>query len=346
MMNMQIKDRIFGVLADGNEAHLYTITNGNLTFSATNYGACLTSLIVPDKNNNKDDIIVGFPTFQGYISNWMCHGAIVGRYANRISNASFRIDDITYQLDKNGENGSCLHSGYDSYVRKLWDTKTFSNEVGVGIIFSRTSFDGEQGFPGNLDIEVMYSITDTNTFLIKIKAKTDKKTYVNLINHSYYNLKGMKGCNIDDLYLKINSNKLVEIDENNLPTGKILNIKNSSYDFTEYKNIGQAIKENKQNFDNCYFFEDNGKLKTVAEVVDNVSGRGMKLTTNQCGLQLYTPHYEQPFWGKYGTPAFGNGAICLETQALPDSPNQPNFPNTLLLPGQLYESVTILDFFC
>lgn len=346
MMNMQIKDQIFGVLADGNEAHLYTITNGNLTFSATNYGACLTSLIVPDKNNNKDDIIVGFPTFQGYISNWMCHGAIVGRYANRISNASFRIDDITYQLDKNGENGSCLHSGYDSYVRKLWDTKTFSNEVGVGIVFSRTSFDGEQGFPGNLDIEVMYSITDTNTFLIKIKAKTDKKTYVNLINHSYYNLKGMKGCNIDDLYLKINSNKLVEIDENNLPTGKILNIKNSSYDFTEYKNIGQAIIENKQNFDNCYFFEDNGKLKTVAEVVDNVSGRGMKLTTNQCGLQLYTPHYEQPFWGKYGTPAFGNGAICLETQALPDSPNQPNFPNTLLLPGQLYESMTILDFFC
>ena len=346
MMNMQIKDQIFGVLADGNEARLYTITNGNLTFSATNYGACLTSLIVPDKNNNKDDIIVGFPTFQGYISNWMCHGAIVGRYANRISNASFRIDNITYQLDKNGENGSCLHSGYDSYVRKLWDTKTFSNEVGVGIVFSRTSFDGEQGFPGNLDIEVMYSITDTNTFLIKIKAKTDKKTYVNLINHSYYNLKGMKGCNIDDLYLKINSNKLVEIDENNLPTGKILNIKNSSYDFTEYKNIGQAIKENKQNFDNCYFFEDNGKLKTVAEVVDNTSGRGMKVSTNQCGLQLYTPHYEQPFWGKYGTPAFGNGGICLETQALPDSPNQPNFPNTLLLPSQLYESVTILDFFC
>ena len=339
-MNMQIKDQIFGVLADGKEVHLYTISYGNLTFSATNYGACLTSLIVPDKNNNKDDIIVGFPTFQGYISNWMCHGAIVGRYANRISNASFRIDDITYQLDKNGENGSCLHSGYDSYVRKLWDTKTFSNEVGVGIVFSRTSFDGEQGFPGNLDIEVMYSITDTNTFLIKIKAKTDKKTYVNLINHSYYNLKGMKGCNIDDLYLMTYLSFCLT------PIGKILNIKNSNYDFTEYKNIGQVIKENKQNFDNCYFFEDNGKLKTVAEVVDNISGRGMKLTTNQCGLQLYTPYYEQPFWGKYGTPAFGNGAICLETQALPDSPNQPNFPNTLLLPGQVYESVTILDFFC
>ncbi len=346
MMNMQITDQIFGVLADGKEVHLYTISYGNLTFSATNYGACLTSLIVPDKNNQREDIIVGFPTFQGYISNWMCHGAIVGRYANRISNASFKIDDIEYHLDANGENGSCLHGGYNSYARKLWDVKTFSNYDGTGIIFSRTSLDGEQGFPGNLEIQVIYAITNQNTFSIRIRAKTDKKTHINLINHSYFNLKGINGFNIDDLYLKINSDKLVETDKNNLPTGNILNIKNSSFDFTDFKRLGDAIKENGNKFDNCYFFENDENLKTVAEVVDKISGRGMKVTTNQCGLQLYTPYYEQPFWGKYGTPAFGNGALCLETQSLPDSPNQPNFPSTLLLPNELYESVTFLDFFC
>lgn len=346
MMNMQITDQIFGVLADGKEVHLYTISYGNLTFSATNYGACLTSLIVPDKNNIKEDIIVGFPTIQGYISNWMCHGAIVGRYANRISNASFKIDDIEYKLDKNGENGSCLHGGYNSYARKLWEAKTFSNYDGTGVIFSRTSPDGEQGFPGNLEIQVIYTISNQNTFSIRIRARTDKKTYVNLINHSYFNLKGISSCNIDDLYLKINSDKLVETDKNNLPTGNILNIKNSSFDFTDFKRLGDAIKEKGNKFDNCYFIENDENLKTVAEVVDKISGRGMKVTTNQCGLQLYTPHYEQPFWGKYGTPAFGNGAICLETQALPDSPNKSNFPSTLLLPNELYESITFLDFFC
>ena len=176
--------------------------------------------------------------------------------ANGYRIASFKIDDITYQLDKNGENGSCLHSGYNSYSRKVWDCKTFSNYNGAGVIFSRISPDGEQGFPGNLEIQVVYTITDNNTFSIKIKAITDKKTYVNLTNHSYFNLKGINGINIDDLYLKINSDKIVETDEKNLPTGRILNIKNSSYDFTEYKNIGQAIKDNNSNFDTCYYFEN------------------------------------------------------------------------------------------
>ena len=345
-MNTKITEKTFGVLADGQDVNLYTISHGNLTFSATNYGACLTSLIVPDKNNQKNEIIVGHPTLQGYISNWMCHGAIVGRYANRISNASFKIDDTEYHLDKNGENGCCLHSGYDSFARKIWEAKTFSNYDGVGIIFSRTSYDGEQGFPGNLEIQVVYAITNQNSFSIKIKAKTDKKTHVNLINHSYYNFKGIQTCNIDDLLLKINTDKLVETDENNLPTGKILSIKDSNFDFTEFRNISDAIKINQKNFDNCYVFQNDGKLITVAEVLDKDSGRGVKVSSNQVGLQLYTPIYERPFFGQYGIPAFGNGALCLETQALPDSPNQPDFPSTLLLPNQLYESITNLDFFC
>ena len=345
-MSVNFTDQIFGVLADGKEVHLYTVSHGNLTFSATNYGACLTSLIVPDKNNRKDDIIVGHATLQGYIANWMCHGAIVGRYANRISNASFKIDDNEYFLNKNGENGSCLHGGYDSYARKLWDCKTFSDSTGSGLIFSRTSYDGEQGFPGNLEIQVIYSITDKNSFSMRICAKTDKKTHVNLINHSYYNLKGIQTCCIDDLLVKIHSDKLVETDSNNLPTGKILNIKDTNFDFTDFRNISEAIKINEKNFDNCYYFENNDSITPVAEVLDQVSGRGMKVISNQVGLQLYTPIYERPFFGQYGIPAFGNGALCLETQALPDSPNQPNFPSTLLLPNQLYESITNLDFFC
>ena len=259
-MSVNFTDQIFGVLADGKEVHLYTVSHGNLTFSATNYGACLTSLIVPDKNNRKDDIIVGHATLQGYIANWMCHGAIVGRYANRISNASFKIDDNEYFLNKNGENGSCLHGGYDSYARKLWDCKTFSDSTGSGLIFSRTSYDGEQGFPGNLEIQVIYSITDKNSFSMRICAKTDKKTHVNLINHSYYNLKGIQTCCIDDLLVKIHSDKLVETDSNNLPTGKILNIKDTNFDFTDFRNISEAIKINEKNFDNCYYFENNGKI--------------------------------------------------------------------------------------
>lgn len=345
-MNMQINDQIFGVLADGQEVHLYTITHGNITFSATNYGACLTSLIVPDKNKQKKDIIVGHPTLQGYISNWMCHGAIIGRYANRISNAKFVIDDVEYKLDTNGENGSCLHGGYDSFARKVWDCKVFSNYSGTGVIFSRTSCDGEQGFPGNLEIQVTYMITDVNTFSMKISARTDKKTHINLINHSYYNLKGINSYNIDDLLLKIYSDKIIETDSNNLPTGKILNIKDTNFDFTDFRNISEAIKINEKNFDNCYYFENNDSISPVAEVLDQVSGLGMKVSSNQVGLQLYTPIYERPFFGQYGIPAFGNGALCLETQALPDSPNQPNFPSTLLLPNQLYESITNLDFFC
>ena len=127
-----------------------------------------------------------------------------------------------------------------------------------------------------------------------------------------------------------------------MPTGKILNIKNTNFDFTDFKNISEAIKANEKNFDNCYYFDNDGKVITVAEVLDQVSGRGMKVSSNQVGMQLYTPFYERPFWGQYGVPAFGNGALCLETQALPDSPNQPNFPSTLLLPNQLYESITNL----
>lgn len=341
---MNINEQIFGVMADGKCVKIYTISNENCSFSAIDYGCCLTSLIVPDKNGNKDDIIVGFPTFQGYISNWMCHGAIVGRFANRISNAKFSLNGQEYSLDKNGEKGSCIHSGYNSYVRKIWDSKSFQNENEAGVIFTRRSYDGEQGFPGNLDITVTYSLSKNNDFTIKTTAKTDKDTPVNIINHSYFNLKGIGKGSIDDLLVNIDSNSIVEVDKNNLPTGNIQNIKDTSLDFTTEKPFSSALKENKKGIDRCFVLNTNKQLTKVATIKDPTSGRTMTLSTNQDGVQVYTPFYEEPYWTKYGIPIFDFGAFCLETECYPDSPNQKNFPSCILKPDEEYESITNFSF--
>ena len=339
----------FEGVIDGKTTRMFTMENKNgMVVTLTNYGAKIVSIYAPDKNGNFADVLLGFNSLSEYQQYGASHGAVVGPFANRIANAQFTIDEETYKLPvNNGE--ACLHSGPDSWYRKVWDYEKKGNVT----TFMLESPDGEFGFPGNKTAKVTYTLTDDNELNIDYEVTSDKPTHVNLTNHSYFNLRGEGNGDILDHVLVINADKSTPVVDNSMiPTGEIADIRGTALDFTTPRAIGERIDANhpQLQFASGYDFnyvinKEAGELAFAASAFEPESGRYMEVFTTEPGVQLYTGnHLKGTEMGNSGKPYGARTGFCLETQHFPDSPNQPGFPPTLLNPEEVYTSTTIYKF--
>lgn len=327
---------------DGKEVFLFTLVNNKGTeVKISNYGGTVTSFITPDKNGKKSEIIVGFDSLDQYLQKPPYFGALIGRYGNRIANAKFTLDGTTYQLAaNNGKN--TLHGGLKGFDKVVWDA-TIPNDSVPSLTLKYLSKDGEEGFPGNLNVTVKYTLTDQNELKIEYEAQTDKATPVNLTNHTYFNLSGDVNNTILDESLMIDADQYTPVDSTLIPTGKITAVKGTPYDFTSSKKIGKDIDQVKGGYDfNWVLNRKDSSLQKVAVLSDSISGRTLEVYTTEPGLQFYTGNFlDGKFINRDGKPIKLHAALCLETQHFPDSPNEPGFPSTILRPGEKYHSETI-----
>jgi len=322
---------------------LFTLVNhkGD-SVTITNYGGTVTSFRVPDKNGNRSSIIIGFDSLAPYLQKPPYFGALIGRYGNRIGNATFTLYKSTYKLNAN-DGKNTLHGGLKGFDKVVWDASVPSDSV-PSIVLTYNSKNGEEGFPGNLNVKVQYTLTDDDGLKIEYNAETDQATPVNLTNHSYFNLSGNVQNSILDETLWIDADKYTPVDSTLIPTGEIKSVKGTPFDFTTPKKIGRDIDSVKGGYDHNFVLnrKDSTSLQKVAEVSDSISGRILEVYTTQPGIQFYTGNFlDGTFRNHGGNPITKHSALCLETQHFPDSPNKPNFPSTILQPGEKYHQVTV-----
>ena len=332
---------------DGKKVMLYTLTNKNgVAVKITNYGATITSWVTPDKNGNKSNIVLGFDSLSGYLQKPSIpyFGAVVGRYGNRIGKAQFSIDGNAYKLAaNNGANN--LHGGNKGFDKMVWDA-TPSSDNTRSVTLNYLSKDGEEGFPGNLKTTVKYTLTDDNELLIQYDAETDKATPVNLTNHSYFNLTGDISNLILDHKVWIDADKFTPVDAGLIPTGELKSVQGTPFDFTAPHKIGERIKSVPGSapggYDHNWVLNNQANsLKLAAWVTDSLSGRKLEVFTTEPGLQFYTGNFlNGSIKNRDGKPIPKNAAFCMETQHYPDSPNKPEFPSTILKPGDKYHTET------
>ncbi|WP_461445006.1 aldose epimerase family protein [Maribacter sp.] len=339
-------------LIEEDSVRFYTLRNANgIEVTFTNYGQRLLSLHTPDKNGEFEDVVLGYATLTEFVENRNYYGAIIGRYGNRIGKGTFSIDGTAYDLVKNnGENH--LHGGTKGFESVVWKVDDHSSNT---ITFSRVSPDMEEGYPGNLNVQVQYTLDDSNALKIKYKATSDKATVVNLTNHSFFNLKGEGNGDIMDHVVTINADTYTPVDDGLIPTGAIETVKNTPFDFRSPKTIGRDIDADFEQlkigrgYDHNYVVNEmpqNGEgLKLAAMVLEPNSGRTMEVYTSEPGVQFYTGNFMNGSdIGKTGKPYPFRGSFCFETQHYPDSPNKPEFPSTRLNPGEVYETTTVYKF--
>ncbi|MDZ4203807.1 MAG: aldose epimerase family protein [Bacteroidales bacterium] len=327
-------------------ASLYTlVSRSGITMKATNYGGIITSLVVPDKNSAPVDVVLGYDNLQGYIDANPYFGAIIGRYSNRIAKGKFINDKVAYTLALN-DGSNHLHGGIRGFDKVVWEAEALITESAVGLKFHYLSIDGEEGYPGNLDVRIIYRLTDDNKLIIEYSANTDKATPVNLTQHSYFNLAG-KG-DIKDHRLMIKATKYVVVDETHIPTGELRNVAGTAFDFTSPKPIGQdllATSGNPVGYDHNYVLDTESLEDLVAAVSAPATGIVMEVYTDQPGLQFYSGNFlDGAITGKSGADYHQYSGFCLETQHFPDSPNQPDFPSSILRPGEEYRTKSIYRF--
>jgi aldose 1-epimerase len=342
---------VYGKLADGREVSLYTLTNtAGTTMTVTNYGGIIVSLKTEDKNGKFEDVVLGFDSLGQYEKSNPYFGCIVGRYGNRIAKGKFKLDNQTYNLAvNNGENH--LHGGLKGFDKVLWTGDNYTTPDGAVLKLTYTSKDLEEGYPGNLQTEVVYTLTNDNELRIDYKATTDKKTIVNLTNHTYFNLSGNTKTDILGHTVSLAASKFLPVDKGLIPTGELKEVKGTPFDFTTPHVIGARINENDEQlkfaggYDHCWAFDKLDNLSSVGTVYDSTSGRFMELFTTEPGVQFYTGNFlDGSLTGKFGTVYAKRYGLCLETQHFPDSPNKPSFPSTVLNPGEVYQSQTVYKF--
>lgn len=351
---MKITQKPFGKTKAGENAVLYTVTNNNgMKVSFTDFGANIVSIIVPDREGNFADVALGYKNIEGYENNGPGFGSLIGRNANRISGASFELNGKVYQLQKNeGENN--LHGGNPGYNTVMYETEIYKEEDMITIEFSRLSPDKEQGFPGNLDITVSYSLTENNELLIEYHGVSDQDTVVNMTNHSYFNLAGHDSGNILNHKVWIKANQFTPTRDDLIPTGEYRDVEGTPMDFRTSKLIGQDIDSDYQplkqagGYDHNYVLDINqDEVEKIAELEDESSGRVMEVYTDMPGLQLYTSNMLTPVKnGKDGASYDKFAGVCFETQYFPNACNTPNFKSNVLKAGEHYEFVTIYKFLC
>ena len=343
----------FGTLSDGREVNAFVLRNARgMSVQILDLGGVIASIKVPDSSGNFADVTTGFDYPQPYLDGAGYMGAIVGRYANRISGGKFSIDGIDYSLAKNnGDNA--IHGGLVGFDKKIWDVELLVGLHDAKLKLSTFSPDGEEGYPGRVEVSVIYTLNDQNQLTIDYSATSDKATIINLTNHAYFNLDGHQAGSILEHEVMLNANHFTPIDESSIPTGVILDVAGTPLDFRQRKAIGLDIEsEDRQmtfgsGYDHNFVINHSepGSVSLAAEVYSPNSGRVMKVYTDQPGVQFYTGNFlNGTLVGKEGAVYGRRSAFCLETQHFPDSPNKPMFPSTILQPGDQFASRTIFEF--
>ncbi|MCX7986636.1 MAG: galactose mutarotase [Bacteroidales bacterium] len=342
---MKVKQNYFKEGGEQKGIYLFTLENENgVEISITNFGAAVTSIKVPDKSGVASEITAGFDYLEDYLKEHPYFGVICGRYANRIAKGRFNLDGVSYQLAiNNGPNS--LHGGIKGFDKVIWDAESFEQKDIVGVKLSYLSPDGEEGYPGNLRVTVIYSLNNKNELSIEYKANTDKPTIVNLTNHCYFN---PAGCDksIYNLQLMIDADKITEVDETSIPTGRLLDVAGTAFDFRKPTRIGDRIQLVPGGFDHNFVLNKQiGEFAKVAEVYDPDSGRKIEVYTTEPGVQFYSANYlDGSLIGHDGIRYQKHCSLCLETQHFPDSPNHSHFPSTILRPGEEYFQKTAYVF--
>ncbi len=341
----------FGQMPDGENVYLHTLVNDRgLRIKVTSYGATLISVEVPDRSGRLDNVTLSLDAFDAYHKGHPLFGSTVGRYANRIDTGGFTIDGRRFDLKTVDKNGVHIHGGREGLQKLNWKPKS----SGIGpdyaeAVFTHTSPDGHEGFPGKVELTATYRLTNENELIIEYQATTTKPTHLNLANHAYWNLSGAGSGDVLHHKLTLNADRYLAIDTRKIPTGKYNNVAGTPLDFRKPRAIGERIAQvDGGGYDHCYVINRQGRsnadLVLCARVEDPKSGRVMEVLTTQPGVQIYTANYLSPklksSHGAYGR----HHAVCLETQHYPDSPNKPNFPSTLLRPGQVYKQTTVHRF--
>lgn len=339
----------FDTVIAGKKVGLYQIENkSGAQASFTNFGGRIISLTVPDKSGKMVDVVVGFKSVQEYVNaSEPYFGATIGRYGNRIAKGTFSIDGVTYKGPTNN-NSNMLHGGTKGFQYVIWEAKKLDDAT---LEFTYVSADGEMGFPGNLNVKVIYQLRDDNALKINYEATTDKKTVVNLTNHAFFNLNGEGSGTILNHQLQVFANAYTPVDTALIPTGQLAPVKNTPFDFNKLETVGKRIEENNEQltygkgYDHNFVLNGNQKEKHAATIIGDKSGIVMDIYTDEPGLQFYSGNFMK------GNNIFKNGvkdefrtAFCLETQHFPDSPNQKSFPSTLLNPGDRYSTVSVYKF--
>ena len=337
---------------DGKVTSLYLLKNDKIKVYITNYGGRIVSLLTPDRNGQMGDVVLGFKSIDDYLSaNGTYHGALIGRVGNRIAKGKFTLDSKTYSLPINN-NENHLHGGPEGFHNQVWEVKAFDQS---SISMSYFSKDGEMGYPGNLDVQVKYSLNNENELLISYKATTDKSTPVNLTNHAFFNLAGEASGTINDHLLRLNADYFTPVDETLIPLGENRSVEGTPFDFRIPKTIGRDL--NQQNTDTQMSYgggydhnfvlnkENDREMSLAGYVIDPKTGRRMDIFTEEPGIQFYGGNFMNGSdIGKYGKKFLYRESFALETQHFPDSPNQPSFPNIILLPGDIYQTKSIYKF--
>lgn len=343
--------KIFGTTPFGEEVTEFTMSNRQgMELKVINYGCTITQLKVPNRNGVYGDIVLGYDHLEGYLQSNAYLGCVAGRFANRIALGKFSLEGREFRLAQNLPPHH-LHGGVRGFSHAVWAAEEIETEEGMGIRFSHMSPDGDEGYPGNLHVEVTYMLGDDDTLSFAYHAVTDQPTIINLTQHTYFNLNGGEESILDHQLL-IHADHFLPVDETMIPTGEIRNVTDSPFDFRIQKAVGRDINHTDaqlmigRGYDHCWVFNNpSGELHHAATLNDAFSGRSMDVYTTEPGMQMYTANFLQSeVAGKNNTELTPRRGLCLETQHFPDSPNQPSFPSVVLQPGEKYNSKTLLKF--
>ena len=342
----------FGKTSSGENIDLYTLRNAKgMEAKITNYGGIVVSLTAPDRNGAFADIVLGFNDLESYLTkNDPYLGALIGRYGNRIAKGRFTLNGVEYKLAvNNGENH--LHGGIKGFDKVIWAGSDMTTNAGPAVVLTYVSKDGEEGYPGNLRVRVVYTLTNKNEVRIDYSATTDKDTVINLTHHSYFNLAGEGNGDILNHHVMINAARFVPTDAGSIPTGELKAVAGTPFDFLKFNPIGARINQDDQQlkfgngYDHTWVINGRaGRLRRAASAYEPTSGRMMEVWTTEPGMQFYTGNFLNGLIGKSGKPYPRRSGFCFETQHYPDSPNQPSFPTTTLRKGATYRSTTIYRF--
>ena len=347
---MSAERKVFGIMPDGKKVECVHLKSGKgMELEAMTYGCRIRRLLTRDAYGNFSDVVLGFDTLKEYYETVNFQGAVVGRYGNRIGNAQFELDGETYTLTKN-DGRNTLHGGPGGFYNVVWDIAKVDEGEEPSVTFTYLSKDGEEGYPGNLQVSVTYTLTSKEELKIEYEAVSDKKTPFNMTNHSYFNLSGDLSTDILDHELCLDAYGYTQGSEDLIPNGKILPLDGTPFDFRKAKGIGQNMDCQEPSIKSCGGYDHtyalNGEgLRKIGYLYCVKSGRAMSILTDLPSIQLYTDNDEGNAVYKNGIKSRAHQSVCLETQMFPDSPNRPEFPSTILLPGKPHKTVTIYQFF-
>lgn len=346
-----IESAPFGTLPDGGEVTAYTLKNANgITMKVITYGGIVTSLEIPDKSGKFEDVVLGFDNLEDYLQESPYFGALIGRFGNRIANAKFSLDSTEYTL-ANNDGANHLHGGVKGFDKVNWTAKPVDVENGVALQLTYLSPDMEEGYPGNLTAKVLYTLNNNNEWRVDYEATTDRKTVVNLTQHTYFNFSALRE-GILNHELVLNANRFLPVDSTLIPTGELRLVEGTPFDFTNAKPIGKNINDENQQlayglgFDHCWVLNEADKeMNFAASLYEPKSGRFMEIYTEEPAIQFYSGNFlDGKLKGKNEKLYNHRTGLCLETQHYPDAPNQPEFPSVVLAPDQAYKTSTVMRF--